>query len=134
MHYLCPFFGKFAQSRDTKGGLSLVQKQSRHTAAFLLLFLAEAPAYGHQLLVRMQTDLPFFLGDSPGIYRSLQEIEEKGWAETRWDTDGPGQPRKWYYLTSSGREALAEYAEDIKKRQANLEFFLTRFANLSFRD
>lgn len=112
----------------------MVQKRSRHTAAFLLLFLAEAPAYGHQLLLKMQTELPFFLGDSPGIYRSLQEIEEKGWAKTQWDTKGPGQPRKWYYLTPSGMAALAEYAEDIKKRQANLEFFLTRFTNVNLVD
>lgn len=109
----------------------MAQKQARHTAAFLLLFLAEAPAYGHQLLIRMQTDLPFFLADSPGIYRSLQEIEEKGWAQTRWDTEGPGQPRKWYYLTPEGTDALTGYAEDIKKRQANFEFFLNSFQRLS---
>ncbi|GAB6171658.1 PadR family transcriptional regulator [Paradesulfitobacterium aromaticivorans] len=105
----------------------MIQKQARHTAAFLLLFLAEAPAYGHQLLGKMQTELPYFLGDSSGVYRSLQEIEEKGWAQTRWDTEGSGQPRKWYYLTAEGIAALADCAEDITKRQANLEFFLKRF-------
>lgn len=109
----------------------MAHKQSRHTAAFLLLFLADAPAYGHQLFIKMQTNLPFFLTDSPSIYRSLQEMEEKDWVETSWDTKGPGQPRKWYHITPQGMEALQDYTLDIKKRQANFEFFLSSYQRIS---
>ncbi|MDA8226166.1 MAG: PadR family transcriptional regulator [Desulfitobacterium hafniense] len=108
----------------------MVQKKGRHTAAFLLILLAEGPAYGHQLLTRLQNELPFFLTDSPSVYRSLQEMEERGWLEACWETENSGQPRKWYHITEQGIEVLHGETQDILRRQANFNFFLTRYLTL----
>lgn len=106
-------------------------KNSRHTSAFLLLFLAESPAYGAQLLARMKTELPHCFSDSASVYRSLQELEDQHCVVTKWETPPEAQPRKWYYITERGREILNEFKEDILKRQANFTFFLEKFQSLS---
>lgn len=103
------------------------KKNGRHTPAFLLLFLNEGPAYGALLLSRMQNELPCCFSDSAIVYRSLQEMEKGGLVETRWETPESGPPRKWYNITPQGISALKEYAQDIRLRQANFEFFLSRF-------
>lgn len=107
----------------------MVRKSGRHTAAFLLLFLAKSPAYGNQLLSQMQRKLPFCLADSASVYRTLQEMEDNGWVETRWESCPTGQPRKWYHITVTGRKALETEALDIRQRLANFEYFLHQYAN-----
>lgn len=106
------------------------KKHGRHTPAFLLLFLADAPAYGALLLNRLQTELPHCFADSAGVYRSLQELEKNGLVTTNWETVETGQPRKWYTITPQGRQALDEQFKDISLRQANFEFFLSQYKNL----
>jgi DNA-binding PadR family transcriptional regulator len=106
---------------------------SRHTPAFLLLLLADGPSYGAVLLSRLQAELPFCLSDSAIVYRSLKQMEEQGLVDTEWRREESGQPRKWYALSSKGTEALADYAEDIRKRQANLEYFTNRYKALNRR-
>jgi len=108
----------------------LAKKTGRHTPAFLLLLLAEGPAYGAQLLARLETDLPHCFADSADVYRSLQEMERNGLVETSWETREAGQPRKWYAITPQGMLALQEHARDIRLRQKNLEFFLARYSKL----
>jgi PadR family transcriptional regulator, regulatory protein PadR len=108
-------------------------KNSRHTSAFLLLFLAEAPGYGAQLLTRIKTELPFCFSDSPSVYRSLQELEDKKLVETRWEIFGDNQPRKFYSLTPKGWQALEEFKVDIVKRRANFDFFLQHFQGLNLK-
>lgn len=107
------------------------KSHGRHTPAFLLLFLADGPSYGAHLLSRMQTELPFCLSDSAIVYRSLAQMENEGLIEARWQHEKGGQPRKWYSLTGRGAEALEEYAGDIKRRMANLEFFLARYRSIN---
>lgn len=107
------------------------KKHGRHTSAFLLLLIAEAPAYGALLLTRLQDELPHCFSDSANVYRSLQELEKNGLLTTSWETPETGQPRKWYTITSKGREALEEQAEDVRLRHANFEYFLSHYKRLS---
>ena len=107
-------------------------KQSRHTNAFILLFLEElSVAYGAQILSHLQSELPYCLSDSPSVYRALQEMEEKEWVKSHWESTQTGPPRKWYSVTDQGREALQRYAEDIVQRHANFNFFLAHYAALN---
>ena len=106
-------------------------KHGRHTPAFLLLFLIDAPSYGALLLKRLETELPHVFSDSAIVYRSLQDLEKRGWVNTSWEMKETGQPRKWYTITPAGKQALAEFAEDISKRQANFEYFLNRYQVVS---
>jgi DNA-binding PadR family transcriptional regulator len=107
------------------------KRQGRHTPAFLLLFLADGPAYGALLLTKMQTELPYCFSDSAGVYRSLQEMEKENLVEFHWETPDSGQPRKWYTITAKGRIVLEKYAEDIRQRRACFDFFLRRHENVS---
>lgn len=109
----------------------MTKKHGRHTPAFLLLLLADAPCYGALLLTRLQTELPYCFSDSANVYRSLQEMEKNGLVETSWETRETGQPRKWYTITPKGKQALKEQAEDIRQRHANFEFFLSRYKAIS---
>ncbi len=106
------------------------KKHGRHTPAFLLLFLAEAPSYGALLLTRLQNELAHCFADSASVYRSLQEMEKKGLVKTRWEAQGTGQPRKWYTITPKGTSALHEQAQDISLRYKNFEFFLSCYKTL----
>lgn len=110
------------------------KKHGRHIPAFLLLFLAEAPAYGASLLTRLQTELPYCFSDSAVVYRTLQEMEKNELVETSWEMRESGQPRKWYTITPKGKEALIKEAEDVRRRQANFEFFLNHFEALKLSD
>ncbi|MCO5386817.1 PadR family transcriptional regulator [Desulfosporosinus sp.] len=104
-------------------------KQSRHTNAFILLFLEESSsAYGAQILSSLQTEIPYCLTDSPSVYRALQDMEEKQWVTSTWQTSEKSPPRKWYTITTRGRTALHDYAEDIVQRHANFKFFLIHYA------
>ena len=109
----------------------MAQKHGRHTPAFLLLLLAEAPSYGALLLNRLETELPHCFSDSANVYRSLQEMEKNGWVETSWKLTDTGQQRKWYTITTKGEQALNEQAKDIRLRFMNLDFFLSRYQVLS---
>ncbi|WP_407305764.1 PadR family transcriptional regulator [Desulfosporosinus sp. SB140] len=108
----------------------MFKKHGRHTPAFLLLFLEDAPSYGALLLTRLQNELPYCFSDSANVYRCLQEMEKDGSVETHWETRESGQPRKWYTITAKGRQELKEQAEDIRQRRANFEFFLSRYKTL----
>ena len=105
----------------------MAKSHGRHTPAFLLLFLTEGPSYGALLLSRMESELPFCLSDSAIVYRSLKQMEGDGLVETEWIPEESGQPRKWYRISAAGRAVLADYAEDIRRRVQNLQFFLDRY-------
>lgn len=119
--------------QTVQGGISLSRtKNSRHTNAFILLYLEESSsAYGAQILNSLQAELPHCLTDSPSVYRALQEMEEKLWVESSWKTSESGPPRKWYTITPQGQTALHDYAEDIAQRHANFEFFLRHYAQIN---
>lgn len=103
------------------------KKHGRHTAAFLLLFLLEAPSYGASLLTKLQTELPHCFSDSADVYRCLQEMVDNGLVTISWEAQENGQPRKWYTITPKGEQVLSEQADDIRLRHANFEFFLDHY-------
>jgi len=101
-------------------------KNSRHLPAFILLFLAEQPASGAELMEQMEAAMPHFLADSAGVYRALQALEKSGALETTWEPRSAGTPRKIYRTTAKGRAALQDFADEIRMRQENFRFFLER--------
>ena len=103
------------------------RKSGRHTSAFLLLFLNEAPSNGAGLLASLERELPHCFSDSPALYRALHSLEQEGAVECSWDTSSAGAPRKIYRITERGRSALSAFAEDIRRRDENLRFFLDRY-------
>jgi len=109
----------------------MISKHGRHTPAFILLFLAEAPAYGAELLSKMEKDLPHCFSDSAIVYRSLQELLKNGCVEATWRETKTGQPRKWYAITEKGEQMLRDQADDIRRRLANFQYFLEHYQALT---
>lgn len=112
----------------------MAKVHGRHTPAFLLLLLAEAPSYGALLLTRLQSELPYCFSDSAIVYRTLQEMEKNGLVDTNWEMKESGQPRKWYTITDKGKQVLVEQAEDVRRRHENFEFFLSHYKALKLSD
>jgi PadR family transcriptional regulator, regulatory protein PadR len=105
----------------------MAKRHGRHTPAFLLLQLANAPAYGSMLVKKLEEELPYCFSDSAIIYRSLQDMESNGLVETNWVTNDTGKPVKWYTITPKGLEMLDFLEKDIRKCHANLEYFLSKY-------
>ena len=102
-------------------------QQGRHTPAFILLFLQDRPAYGGQLLQRLDEELPFNPIDSASLYRTLKQLEANGDVHSEWVQEGGDKPVKWYTITQHGRKTLALFHEDIRLRAENLAFFLRTY-------
>lgn len=102
----------------------------RHTPAFILLYLAQKPAYGALLFKRFEEEIPFNLIDTPALYRALNNLEKTGAIEAYWDTSESGPAKKWYKITQKGIEKLAELRQDIERRKQDLDFFLETYEKL----
>jgi DNA-binding PadR family transcriptional regulator len=42
------------------------------------------------------------------LYPLLHRLDRLGYVEARWDTQAGGRKRRYYRITSSGKEALSE--------------------------
>ncbi|MZP30015.1 PadR family transcriptional regulator [Heliobacterium undosum] len=102
----------------------------RHLPAFILLFLAQEPAYGLTLLKQLEQRLPHNNADSAAVYRALQELEKSEAVESYWDTSDPGPAKKWYKISPQGFRILDDFKKDIEQRKSNIEFFLSEYAKL----
>jgi PadR family transcriptional regulator PadR len=96
----------------------------------LLLFVSEAPAYGYDLLERLQA-LMGHTYDPGTIYRSLHCLEEQGFLRSRWAPSDQGGPdRRVYMLTDRGMEALHADADALRRDESALESFFERYEQL----
>jgi len=105
-------------------------KHGRHAPAFIMLFLAQEPAYGLTLLNKMEKYIPYNKIDSAAIYRTLQNLEQEKLVESYWDTAEPGPAKKWYKITVSGLNKLTEYKNDIEMRMKGFQFFLNSYEEI----
>lgn len=76
----------------------------------LLSLLAAERDYGYGLAQRLAAA---GLGDVPGgtIYPALLRLERQGLASTAWESSASGPRRKYFELTTAGRESLTRLAE-----------------------
>lgn len=94
----------------------------------LLLLLHYGPRHGYTLLDELDR---FGLGDSdPSVlYRSLRDMEQKGWVTSAWDeeeTQGP--PRRVYRLTELGNEVLEWWSTDLGETAQIIHYFLDTYS------
>jgi predicted Fe-Mo cluster-binding NifX family protein/DNA-binding HxlR family transcriptional regulator len=103
----------------------------RYLDPALLLLLEQSPAHGYTLLDRLpEFDLEFLAPTV--VYRTLRQMEDKGWVISNWDqkrTQGP--PRRVYSITPSGRKVLQCCIEQLQNSKQVLEYFLALYDELS---
>src|SRR3712207_3716231 len=75
----------------------------------VLAILAEADSYGYAILKRVREVSGGRLEWTDGmLYPVLHRLERLGHVAARWEVAPSGRRRKYYRLTSRGREQLAE--------------------------
>jgi PadR family transcriptional regulator PadR len=90
----------------------------------LLLLLHYGPSHGYTLLEKLGE---FGLGDlnSSAVYRTLRDMEEKGWVTSSWDEEqAQGPPRRVYHLTALGDEMMVLWTQDLLESRKKINYLL----------
>ena len=82
---------------------------SGSTKLLLMKLLEQQDMYGYQMIeeLRRRSDHSFDL-KSGTLYPLLHTLEQAGWVTAREEPAAGGRTRRYYHLTGSGREQLAE--------------------------
>ncbi len=78
----------------------------------ILATLWNEKVYGLDILRRLEKDTDLVLAEGT-IYPILARLKAEGLVDTKWVDADSGHPRKYYWLTASGRRrtvAMARYA------------------------
>jgi PadR family transcriptional regulator PadR len=88
---------------------SIERELKRGSLELIVLHLLDpAEAYGYEIVTKLTTQTNGALGVTDGtLYPVLYRLERGGFVAVRWETPERGVPRKYYKLTSEGREELA---------------------------
>jgi PadR family transcriptional regulator PadR len=95
--------------------------------AALLLLLHQEPAHGYTLLEGLGE---FGLGamDPSAVYRTLRNMEDRGWVTSTWDEEQSlGPPRRVYRITDTGDEVLAAWIQDLDETRKMLNRLVSRY-------
>jgi len=86
------------------------------SAPIVLAILAQGDSYGYAIIKRVQELSGGHMEWTDGmLYPVLHRLERLGYVEAKWKVAESGRRRKYYRITSRGREQLAE---DRKQWQA----------------
>lgn len=94
----------------------------------LLLQLARKSAHGYELMDALDEGTDGQAPDPGTLYRTLRGLEEDALVRSTWDTEGAGPARRVYELTDQGIEFLHAWAVSIRATRAQLDRFLTGYA------
>ena len=92
----------------------------------VLLALVTGPRYGYAIKGAVETESNGVLTPLAGtLYRVIARLLTRGWVEEAPEVEAaqphPGRERKYYGLTSAGREALRDEAHRLKGAAALAE-------------
>jgi DNA-binding PadR family transcriptional regulator len=93
----------------------------------LLLLLHHGTAHGYRLVERLGE---FRLGniDPSAVYRTLRDMEAKGWVVSSWEeeqTQGP--PRRVYRLAQVGDQVLRWWTQDLQETRRLVDYILDTY-------
>jgi len=92
---------------DSRIGKDLVAASAM---PLVLAILNEGETYGYAILKRIDELSGGGLEWTDGmLYPLLHRLERLGYVEARWDSPPQGRRRRYYRITPSGRDALAEH-------------------------
>jgi PadR family transcriptional regulator, regulatory protein PadR len=88
---------------------ALLAQMRRGTLQYCVLaLLASEERYGFDL-VRGLADVDGMVTSEGTIYPLLSRLRREGLVESSWRESSTGPPRRYYRLTSSGRQALDDF-------------------------
>jgi PadR family transcriptional regulator PadR len=87
----------------------------------LLAVIGEGPAYGYEMTKRLRARGMSIVGEG-SIYPLLGRLERDGLVETRREaSNGGGPPRKYYNLSSNGKQSLETGVEEWKTARDGID-------------
>ena len=83
-----------------------------HVETLLLSILIQRPNYGYRIVRELNDLAPNILKMGEGtVYPVLHRMEQRGLVTSKWETVDTGRPRKYYYVSRSGKRQLASAQE-----------------------
>jgi PadR family transcriptional regulator PadR len=113
--------------RNRRRGQGRACRTSGMLESVLLLLLHQEPAHGYTLLEGLGE---FGLGtvDPSMVYRTLRDMEDRGWVTSSWDEEQSlGPPRRVYRITSAGDEVLAAWIPDLDATRKMLNHLVNTY-------
>jgi PadR family transcriptional regulator, regulatory protein PadR len=103
-------------------------KAQRYIQPSLLLALKRKPSYGYELIQEI-TAFGFVEGPAPPgmIYRHLRDMEENGWVQSEWHTEGAGPAKRIYQITAEGEEVLSLWIGHMDRQAQKLAAFIAMY-------
>ena len=89
----------------------------------VLAALWEGRLYGLEILRRLESDSGLIVAEGT-VYPLLSRMKALGFVESEWVESDSGHPRKYYRLTSPGRQRALEMARIWKRFSASLNDLL----------
>jgi len=87
----------------------------------VLAILAEEDSYGYAIIQRVRELSGGRMNWTDGmLYPVLHRLERLGYVEARWEAANTGRKRKYYSITATGREQLAEERKQWQAVDATL--------------
>ena len=85
------------------------------TEILILSLLVERPMYGYEISQQLEKRSGGYFEMKEGLlYPALHRMQQNGWLSAAWRTVD-GRRRKYYALTSLGREVLGKQANEWKR-------------------
>jgi DNA-binding PadR family transcriptional regulator len=97
----------------------------------IMVHLTKGPSHGYQLAqdlaaTKMFSDHP---PDPAGIYRTLREMEDRGYVVSEWDTADSGPARRVFHLTDAGRGCLHQWHGTLREYHDAVAELLKQISN-----
>ena len=89
----------------------------------VLASLWEGRLYGLEILGRLENDSDLIVAEGT-VYPLLSRLKALGLIESEWVESDSGHPRKYYWLTSPGRQRALEMARIWRRFSASLSDLL----------
>lgn len=106
-------------------------KMGRFIQPCILLLLHEKSSHGYELMERLgEFGFHDNLLDPGGLYRNLRKMEDEGWVNSEWQTEGSGPAKRLYLITREGEESLHGWAVHIRNQMKRLQTFLEQYEKI----
>ena len=100
---------------------NFVVELRRGVSNLVVLSQCQQPTYGYQLVKNLaESGIPL---EGNTVYPLLRRLEDQGLLRSDWDTS-TDKPRKYYQITETGRQLLAQITSYWRDSVKNIESIL----------
>lgn len=96
-----------------------------HTDAIILARLLRSDSYGYEInkTIASLSDGRFELKEAT-LYTAFKRLEEQGFIDSYWGSNGPGARRRYYTITPDGRDACHRLLQEWQETKSIMDQLL----------